>query len=76
MRVLLVEDNVDFATIIERSIRAIEGCELIWKRSRNGALSAIATETFDLVILDRRIPTEDDVLDDHQDQTLEADHLN
>lgn len=67
MRILLVEDNVDFAGSIEKAIRGIDGCEVIWKRSKAGALAALEDEPFDVVILDRRIPTEDDHLDDHQD---------
>lgn len=67
MKILLVEDHIDFAKTIEKAIHAIEGCELIWTRSKAGALTAIADEHFDIVILDRRIPTEDDILDDHQD---------
>ncbi len=67
MRILLVEDKIDFAEVIEKAIRAIEGCELSWKRSKAGALAALGEEHFDVVILDRRIPTEDDFLDDHQD---------
>lgn len=67
MRTLLVEDNVDFAQVIEKAIRAIDGCELTWKRSKAGALAALSEEHFDVVILDRRIPTADDFLDDHQD---------
>ncbi|MBN9505329.1 MAG: response regulator [Altererythrobacter sp.] len=67
MRVLLVEDKVDFAGAIEKAIGGIDGCEVIWKRSKAGALSALEEEPFDVVILDRRIPTEDDFLDDHQD---------
>ncbi|MDG4676330.1 response regulator [Shinella sp. 838] len=67
MRILLVEDNVDFAASIEKAIRGIDGCEVTWRHSRLGALTAIAEELFDVVILDRRIPTEDDFLDDHQD---------
>lgn len=67
MRILLVEDKIDFAEAIEKAIRAIDGCELSWKRSKAGALAALEDEHFDLVILDRRIPTEDDFLDDHQD---------
>lgn len=67
MKILLVEDNIDFAKTIEKAIQAIAGCELNWKRSKAGALAAIAEEHFDVVILDRRIPTEDDVLDDHRD---------
>ena len=67
MRILLVEDKIDFAEVIEKAIRAIDGCELSWRRSKAGALAALGDEHFDVVILDRRIPTEDDFLDDHQD---------
>lgn len=67
MRILLVEDNIDFAGSIEKAIRGIYGCEVIWKRSKARALAALENEPFDVVILDRRIPTEDDYLDDHQD---------
>lgn len=67
MRILLVEDKVDFAGLIEKAIRRIDGCEVIWKRSKAGALVALEEEPFDVVILDRRIPTKDDFLDDHQD---------
>jgi hypothetical protein len=42
-------------------------CDLTWVASRDSALAALAGETFDLVILDRRIPSADDVLDDHAD---------
>lgn len=67
MRILLVEDKIDFAEVIEKAIRAIDGCELSWKRSKAAAMSALGEEHFDVVILDRRIPTEDNFLDDHQD---------
>lgn len=72
MRVLLVEDKIDFAEVVEKAIRAIEGSELSWKRSKTGALAVLAEEHFDVVILDRRIPTEDDFLDDHQDHGWEV----
>lgn len=67
MRILLVEDNIDFARTIEKAIQAVDGCELKWTKSKTGALTALDDESFDVVILDRRIPTEDDFLDDHQD---------
>lgn len=67
MRILLVEDKIDFAEVIEKTIRAIDGCELSWRRSKAGALAALGEGHFDVVILDRRIPTDDDFLDDHQD---------
>jgi CheY-like chemotaxis protein len=65
MRVLLVEDKKDFARSIEAELARVANCELIWVRSRDGALAALASETFDLIILDRRIPSADDVLDDN-----------
>jgi CheY-like chemotaxis protein len=68
MRILLIEDNAGFAGEVERAIRAIPECdEIVWARSRDGALAALAAGSFDLVILDRRIPSADDVLDDHPD---------
>lgn len=67
MRILLVEDKIDFAEVLEKAIRSIDGCELSWKRSKAAALATLGEEHFDVVILDRRIPTEDDFLDDHQD---------
>jgi CheY-like chemotaxis protein len=63
MRVLLVEDNVDFAKSVERALGNVQDCELVWTRSRDSALQRIQTEAFDLVILDRVIPTADDNLD-------------
>jgi len=67
MRLLLVEDKADFAGDIERAIRTIPGCELVWTASRDSALAKLSSEQFDLVLLDRRIPSADRVLDDHQD---------
>jgi CheY-like chemotaxis protein len=67
MRVLLVEDKVDFAATVEQAVRSIPNCELVWVASRDAALARLATESFDLVVLDRRIPSGDGVLDDHHD---------
>jgi CheY-like chemotaxis protein len=68
LRVFLVEDNATFAQEVERDVRSILGCEIVWARSRDGALARIErVEDFDLVVLDRRLPTADDVLDDHPD---------
>ena len=66
MKVLLVEDDPDFAAEVEREVRSMPGGELIWSASRDDALAQIGLNTdFRLVILDRRIPTADGVLDDH-----------
>lgn len=67
MRLLLVEDKRDFAADFETAVRAIQGCELVWVGSRDRALERLAAEHFDLIVLDRRIPTADDVLDDHHE---------
>jgi len=68
MRILLIEDNPGFAIEVERAIRAIpEIDDVVWARSRDGALTALAAGSCDLVVLDRRIPSADDVLDDHPD---------
>lgn len=66
MRILLVEDKPDFAADIERAIRSIDGCDIIWKQSKTTALTALSEEVFDVVLLDRRIPSDDGVLDDHE----------
>lgn len=67
MRVLLVEDKTDFAQTVERATRSMPGVDLVWKASRDSALAALESETFELVILDRRVPSADGVLDDHAD---------
>src|SRR5580700_655564 len=68
MRVLLVEDNASFAGEVERAVAGIQDCDdLVWARSRNSALARLKAESFDLIILDRKLPTADDVLDDHID---------
>jgi CheY-like chemotaxis protein len=67
MRVLLIEDNADFAGNIDGAIRQIQDCELVWAASRDSALAKLTAEHFELVILDRKIPTADGILDDHQE---------
>lgn len=67
MRVLLIEDKTEFARTVEQAVHAIPDCELVWVASRDSALTALAAESFDLVLLDRRIPSADGVLDDHTD---------
>jgi CheY-like chemotaxis protein len=67
MRLLLVEDKADFAKDVESAVRAISEVELVWVASRDSALARLQTEHFDLVLLDRSIPTADGVLDDHSE---------
>jgi CheY-like chemotaxis protein len=63
MRILLVEDNITFAKSIERELGKIADCEVIWAKSRDTALARLADTSFDLVILDRRIPPTDEGMD-------------
>lgn len=66
MRILLVEDNTTFAGEVEHEARSIPQCELVWVSSRDEALARIeGGELFDLVILDRKIPSANGILDDH-----------
>jgi CheY-like chemotaxis protein len=67
MRILFVEDNADFAGTFERVLSQISDLEIVWAKSRDSALRALDQQTFSLVILDRRIPTSDETLDDHTD---------
>src|ERR1700722_14543423 len=68
MRVLLIEDNTTFASTVERAFGAIhEVDDLVWVRSRDSALQRIKDEAFDLILLDRKLPSADEVLDDHID---------
>lgn len=67
MRLLLVEDKPGYAKDIERAVKGITGCELVWAASRDSALEKLGSEDFDLVLLDRSIPTSDGTLDDHQE---------
>ncbi len=66
MRLLFVEDDATFAREVE-SVLAQHCDDVAWVRSRDSALHALAGTSFDLVILDRKLPTADDVLDDHED---------
>ena len=71
MRLLFVEDDATFAREIEPAL-ARHCDDVAWVRSRDAALQALAGTSFDLVILDRKLPTADDVLDDHEDHGWEV----
>jgi len=66
MRLLFVEDDTTFAREVEPAL-ARHCDDVAWVRSRNSALLALANTSFDLIILDRKLPTADDVLDDHEE---------
>ncbi|WP_165419703.1 response regulator [Rhizobium leguminosarum] len=64
MRVLLVEDKIEYAKLITAKLGELPDCEVRWAKSRDGAESILREENFDLIILDRRIPSADGALDD------------
>lgn len=64
MRILLVEDNIGFAEDIVRALMDRGDCDVVWAKSRDSAKKQLGENSFDLMILDRSIPTDDNVLDD------------
>lgn len=64
MRILLVEDNVGVAADLVKSITKQGDCDVVWAKSLKAALRQLSENDFDLLILDRSIPTDDNVLDD------------
>lgn len=65
MKILLVEDNIDYANTIAKAIGKKTNCELVWAQSRDHALSEIDHEHFDLILLDRKLPSGNGELNDH-----------
>ncbi len=55
MRILLVEDDQLLGDSVSQALDA-EGYAVAWLRDGDQAAAALATETFDLVVLDRRLP--------------------
>ncbi|HEX7156011.1 MAG TPA: response regulator, partial [Burkholderiaceae bacterium] len=65
MRVLLVEDDPMIGNGVRAALRQ-DGCAVDWVRDGRAAGSALATERFDLVLLDLGLPGRDglDILRD------------
>ena len=55
MRVLLVEDESRVASFIQQGLKE-EGMNLVWTVHGNDAIHLVQKETFDLIILDVRLP--------------------
>lgn len=65
MKVLIVEDDIRNVEHLKAILIPKFGeNDLVFTASRDGALEAIKAHTFDLVILDRRIPTAKDAFDE------------
>lgn len=61
MKILVVEDNKTFGTELLKSLEIIPGVSRVdWARSRNRGAEAIASDFYDLLILDLALPLEDD----------------
>jgi CheY-like chemotaxis protein len=63
MRVLIVEDDEDNIALFESQLARDNTIELTIARSRDAAVDAAKAGTYDLIVLDLRIPTNDGVLD-------------
>ena len=80
MRLLLVEDDITFAKIVVRALEKVPGCEVVWAQGRNEALAELSQGNFELVLLDRAIPSAKDVLDGSADhgwavfETIRTEH--
>ncbi|MCK3775233.1 phosphotransferase [Ensifer sesbaniae] len=59
-----MEDKAEYAKIIATKLGALPDCDVIWTKSRNSAEVVLREEDFDLIIIDRRIPSADGALDD------------
>lgn len=65
MKVLIVEDNLrNIQELTQTVVSAFPAGDVVIKQSRDTALAALQNETFDLIILDRKIPTSDGAMDD------------
>jgi CheY-like chemotaxis protein len=70
MKLLIVEDDENNISLFEGELASSEGCEVTFARSRDSALELLNAGTFDLVVLDLRIPPQDGGLDASVDHGL------
>ena len=63
MKLLIVEDDEDNISLFETELGASTTCKPTFARSRESALTALAAASFDMVVLDLKIPTKDGGLD-------------
>lgn len=63
MRVLVVEDDLDYLSDLRTALGGIEGLDLQVVRSRDSAHQILENEAYDIIICDLRLPTEDGGLD-------------
>lgn len=59
MRVLVVEDDLEFVSDLVSAIGSAVKAEVVIAHSRDSALERLSNEFFDLVVLDLKIPTTD-----------------
>jgi CheY-like chemotaxis protein len=70
MRLLIVEDNEENIALFESELAKDQAITAVYARSRDAAMQAIDQETFDLIVLDLKIPTADSRLDEQTDHGL------
>ncbi|WP_299541068.1 response regulator [uncultured Herbaspirillum sp.] len=65
MKILIVEDDIEYAEGIEKELQLLKpDLELSFAKSRDSAVSSVQSNFYDLVILDLKIPTIDGALDE------------
>ena len=70
MKLLIVDDNESNLSFIEEEVRKIPSVGHTVAKSRNSAFAQLAANTFDLILLDMKIPTEDGALNPNVDHGL------
>src|SRR6266496_699429 len=70
MNLLVVEDDRDEIELFQKELAKTPAIRATFSRSKASALAALKDNTFELVILDLRIPTQDDSLDEDADHGL------
>ncbi len=67
MKILLVEDNPNVIDRLKEAFADIAEATVTISRSRDAGLQQLRSETFDVIVLDLKIPTKDDQLDEEVD---------
>jgi CheY-like chemotaxis protein len=67
MKMLLVEDNPSVIDLLSEALQDIAAIAVTVAKSRDSALEHLRGHTFDVIVLDLKLPTKDDQLDEEVD---------
>ena len=70
MKLLLVENDANFLSVLTEALEAIHGLSFEIARSRDSALALVGHAEFDLIVCDLGIPTQDGALDENKEHGL------